>query len=51
MPDHPFHLIAGLLIVGAVILLGSPILQRLIDAAPDPIHRLADWLGACDRHP
>ena len=41
----------GLVIFIAVLVIGAPIMQWVLDRLPAPMHRCADWLGLCDRHP
>ena len=43
--------VAGLAVVVALIVLARRPMQWLIDHAPAPIHRAADWAGFCEEHP
>ena len=43
--------VAGLAAVIALVVLARRPVQWLIDHAPAPIHRAADWAGFCEEHP
>ena len=43
--------VAGLAAVAALVVVARRPVQWLIDHAPAPIHRAADWAGFCEEHP
>ena len=43
--------VAGLAAVVVLIVVARRPVQWLIDHAPAPVHRAADWAGFCEEHP